>query len=66
MYVLALEPAVKPVDYNAAVRALYAHAHHRHQIVRKDAEVDGVHYYSLLSSLDRAVEETATITLAAR
>lgn len=61
MYNLVIEPAKQPVDYNAAVRELYEHAHRRHLKVELVDKVDGVYRYVLRSMLDNAVVSYATI-----
>lgn len=61
MYNLVIEPASAPVNFNAAVKELYEHAHRRHLLVVPEGVFDGQHRYSLLSSMDRHVVQRAHI-----
>lgn len=61
MYNLVIEPAKQPVDYNAAMRELYEHAHRRHLRVVLESKVDGVYHYTLRNTLDNGIVSYARI-----
>lgn len=62
MYVLAIEPAKQPIDFNAAMRELYTHAQHRLLQVVPQGEVDGTRVFSLRNPRTNTIESIARIS----